>query len=81
MTKSEKNKITKWADSVSDAELEKAYYDTVFSSLGSQCDDMYELGYDMSDILECQKYEKFLSQKVDVLEVLCIKRGIELWVK
>lgn len=81
MIKSEKNKIIKWADSVSNEELEKAYYDTVFSSLGSQCDDMYELGFDMSDILERQKYEKFLSQKADVLEALCIKRGIELWVK
>lgn len=81
MTKLEKNKITKWADSLSDEELEKAYYDTVFSSLGSQCDDMYELGYDMSDILERQNYEKFLSQKADVLEALCVKRAIELWVK
>ena len=81
MIKSEKNKIIKWADSVSNEELEKAYYDTVFSSLGSQCDDMYDLGYEMSDILERQEYEKFLSQKADVLEVLCVKRGIKLWVK
>lgn len=81
MTKSEKNKIIKWADNATDEELEKAYYDTLFSSLGSQCDDMYELGYDISDILERREYEKFLAQKSDLLETLCVKRGIELWAK
>lgn len=44
MTKSEKNKIIKWADSVSDKELEKEYYDTAFETLGTQVDDMYDLG-------------------------------------
>ena len=44
-------------------------------------DDMYELGYDMTDILEREKYEKYMSQKADLLEMLCAKRDIKLWVK
>lgn len=79
MTRKEKNEIKKWADNLSDEQLEQAYYDSLFGCLGSQCDDMYELGYDISDIIERQKYEKFLGQKVDCLEYLCNERGIELF--
>lgn len=81
MTKSEKNEIIKWSNSVSNEELEKTYYDTVYDTLGTQIDDMYELGYDMIDILEREKYEKYMRQKADLLEMLCEKRGIKLWVK
>lgn len=81
MTKSEKNEIIKWSNTVSNEELERTYYDTVFNSLGTQTDDMYELGYDMTDILEREKYEQYMSQKADLLEMLCDKRDIKLWVK
>lgn len=81
MTKSEKNEIIKWSNTVSNEELERTYYDTVFNTLGTQIDDMYELGYDMTDILEREKYEKYMSQKADLLEMLCAKRDIKLWVK
>lgn len=81
MTKSEKNEIIKWSNTVSNEELERTYYDTVFNTLGTQTDDMYELGYDMTDILEREKYEKYMSQKADLLEMLCYKRDIKLWVK
>ena len=81
MTKSEKNEIIKWSNSVSNEELERTYYDTVYDTLGTQIDDMYELGYDMIDILEREKYEKYMRQKADLLEMLCEKRGIRLWVK
>ena len=81
MTKSEKNEIIKWSNTVSNEELERTYYDTVYDTLGTQIDDMYELGYDMTDILEREKYEKYMSQKADLLEMLCVKRGIKLWVK
>lgn len=79
MKKSERNDIIKWANSLSDEELENEYYDLVYRWPSSQIDRMYDLGYDMSDILERQEYEKFLSQKCDLLEELCVKRGIELW--
>ena len=80
MTKKEKNEIIKWANSVSNEELETTYYSTVFESLGTKTDDMYDMGYDMADIFEQEKYEKFISQKADLLEMLCAKRGIKLFV-
>ena len=79
MKRSERNAIIKWANTVTDEELEKVYYDTVYNSLGSQTEVMYELGYDMVDIIEREQYEKYLSQRCDVLEMLCEERGIKLW--
>lgn len=79
MTKAERNSIIKWTESLTDEELEKEYYDCVFSSLGSQTDRMYELGYDLVDIKEREQFEKFLCQKSLLLEDLCEKRNIELW--
>ena len=40
MTKSEKNKIIKWTNILTDEELEKEYYDAVFDTLGSQAEEM-----------------------------------------
>lgn len=79
MKKSERNSIAKWAESMTDRELEKEYYDSVYNSLGSQAEKMYELGYDMVDIVEREKHEKYLCQRIDILESLCEKRGIKLW--
>ena len=79
MTKSEKNKIIKWANTLTDDELEKEYYRAVYDTLGSESEIMYERGYDMQDIIEREKYEDWLDQKCDLLERLCYERGIELW--
>lgn len=79
MKKSESNKIIKFASALSDEELEDKYYDLVYESLGSQTDIMYELGYDMVDIIERQKYEKFIREECDLIGELCEKRGIKLW--
>lgn len=79
MKKSERNKIIKLASVLSDEELEDKYYDLVDESLGSQTDTMYELGYDMVDIIERQKYEKFIREECDLIGGLCEKRGIKLW--
>ena len=79
MTKSEKNKIIKWASTLIDEELEKEYYNAVFDTLGSQAEAMYEQGWDMQDVIEREKYEKWLGQKADLLEMLCYERGIKLW--
>ena len=75
------NEIIKFAEKLTDSELEKEYYDAVDSSLGSQCEDMYELGYDIADIVEREKYEKYLGQRADLLGTLCEQRGIKLWEK
>lgn len=79
MTRKERNEIIRYAKKLNDEELEKEYYNSVYSSLGSQCEDMYELGYDIADIVEREKYEKYLSQRADLLEYLCNKMGIKLW--
>lgn len=79
MKQSERNAIIKWADSLSNEELKKEYYDSVFPSLGSLCEEMYELGYDIRDIEEREQYEKFLIKKSNLLCELCEKRGIILW--
>lgn len=81
MTKKERNEIIKWASVLTDEELEGEYYDAVMDSLGSQTEAMYELGYDMADIVEREKYEDYLCQRCDVIEQLCYERGIKLWKK
>ena len=79
MKKAERNKIVKWADSLSDEELESEYYKALFYSLGSQTEDMYELGYDIRDIKEREKYEKFLCEKSTLIGELCERRVIKLF--
>lgn len=79
MTKSEKNSIIKWAKTLTDDELEKEYYRASLDTLDSQAEAMYEQGWDMQDIIEREKYEKWLGQKADLLESLCYGRGIKLW--
>lgn len=81
MTKSEKNSIIKWVSTLTDDELEKEYYDAVFDTLGSQAEEMYERAWDMQDVIEREKYEKWLGQKADLLEMLCQERDIKLWEK
>ena len=79
MTRKERNEIIKSAEKLTDEELEKEYYNAIDNSLGSQCECMYELGYDIADIAERKKYEKYLRQRTDLLECLCEQRGIKLW--
>ena len=79
MTKSERNKIIKWASTLTDEELEEEYYRAAWDTLGSQAEEMYERGWDRRDVVEREKYEKWLGQKSDLLEQLCYERGIKLW--
>ena len=79
MTKSKKNNIIKWANTLTDEELEEEYYRASWDTLGSQAEAMYERGWDMQDIIEREKYEKWLGQKADLIEMLCHERGIKLW--
>lgn len=79
MNKRELAKLKKWTDTLTDEELKKEYYDAVLDTLGSQAEEMYERGYDIADILEREKYERWLSRRSDMLEKICSERGIELW--
>ena len=79
MTRKEKQIIIKETELLSDHELKNLYYESAFDCLGSQVEDMIELGYDMRDIKEIEKHERFLIDKSNLLETICIDRGIELW--
>ena len=79
MTKSEKNLIIKWVNTLTDDELEEEYYRAACDTLGSQAEKMYERGWDIQDIIEREKFEKWLMRKADLLEQLCYERGIKLW--
>ena len=79
MTKTERNQIIQWANTLTNEELEKEYYNAVWDTIGSEAEIMYERGYDMQDVLECEKFEKWLGEKSDLLEKLCEERGIKLW--
>ena len=79
MNKREYAKLKKWTGTLTDEELKKEYYDAVFKTLGSQAEEMDERGYDIADILEREKYEKWLSRQSDMLEMICSERGIKLW--
>lgn len=79
MNKREYAKLKKWTDTLTDEQLKKEYYDAVFETLGSQTEEMYERGYDISDIIEREKYERWLSRQSDMLEDLCRERSIKLW--
>ena len=79
MKKSEKNEIIKWANTLNDEELLHACCDATYDCLGSQVDEMIEQGYDLVDIQERRKYEKYLAQKANILQVMCNERGIQVW--
>lgn len=81
----EREKLLRWAESLSNEELENEFYNAVYDSLGSQCESMYELGYDIRDIKEQEEHEKehekYLGEKADVLGKICLERNIKLWEK
>ena len=79
MNKRELAKLKKWTDTLTDEQLKKQYYDAVFDLLGSQAEEMYERGYDIADILEREKYERWLWRRSDMLEDICRERRITLW--
>lgn len=79
MNKRELKKLKKWTDLLTDEQLEKEYYDAVYQTLGSQTEEMYDRGYDMSDILERDKHERELCKQAGMLEYICSERGIKLW--
>mgnify|MGYP004541396727 CR=1 FL=1 len=79
MNKREYAKLKKQTDTLSDEQLKKEYYDALYDSLGSQTEEMYERGYDRIDIIEREKYERWLSRQRAMLEKICSERGIKLW--
>lgn len=79
MTKKNVKKIIDRANTLTDEQLEQEYYRLAYETLGTQVDEMYELGYDLADIAEREEYEKSINEECSVLEALCLERGIKLW--
>lgn len=79
MTKKERQKIIDRADTLTDEQLEQEYYRLAYETLGTQVDEMYELGYDLADIAEREEYEKSINEECSIFEALCLGRGIKLW--
>lgn len=79
MNKRELAKLKKWTDTLTDEQLKKEYYDALFDALGSETEEMYERGYDIADIQEREKYERWLSRQSDMLEEICRERGVKLF--
>ena len=79
MLKKDKQAIYEWVAGLSDEKLKDAYFESMDKTLGSQAEEMYERGYDIVDIKEREKYERWLCRQSDMLEFICDERGIKLW--
>ena len=78
MKTKQREKAYKRLAGMTDEEIERKYYDILFYTLGSEAEQMYEFGYDIADIKEQEKYEKYLSEYCDLIEECCKKRNIKL---
>lgn len=79
MKRKEKNEILNSVAFMNDTELKDYTESAMFDCLGSEADIMLERGYEEIDIIERRKYEKYLSEKSNILLMCCEKRGINLW--
>ena len=79
MTHVEKKSIITKCSLMTDEELRDYHDHASFDCLGSQIEDMYDLGYDMADIKEREDYEKYLVEKCDIIEDMLWARGINPW--
>ena len=79
MKRKEKNEILNSVAFMNDTELKDYTESAMFDCLGSEADIMLEREYEEIDIVERRKYEKYLSEKSDILIMCCEKRGINLF--
>ena len=63
MTRSERRSIIAYAAKLTDEELEKEYYEAVMDSLGSDAERMYEMGYDLQDVLAQEELERLETRR------------------
>ncbi len=76
MLKKDKQAIYEWVAGLSDEKLKDAYFESMDKTLGSQAEEMYNRGYEIEDVRERAKLEKYLSEEYNLLEKLCYKRQI-----
>ena len=62
MRLAERNEIIRLSHGLSNEELEKEYYDTVYDSLNNQSEKMYEMCYDIKE--KFQEVDKIWKVKI-----------------
>lgn len=75
----QKKLIIKECNSMNDDQLIDYYHEILLRTLGSQVEDMYNLGYDMVDVEERISYEKYLIEELDIIEGLLKQRNLDPW--
>lgn len=75
----QKKSTIKECNSMNDDQLIDYYHETLFRTLGSQVEEMYDRGYEMADIKERISFEKYLREKCDVIMDVLRKRNLDPW--
>lgn len=78
MKKSDRLNILAEIAGWSDDKLEKEYYHSIADAC-SYSENMYDRGFAIEDCIEEDKRAKFASERCDLLEEMCVKRGIGLF--
>ena len=78
--KSEVARIIKENIVLSNEDLLSKYFDIVYHDvLGSQAEQMYEAGWNESDVKERREYEDYMDCYADILAGMLQERGINPW--
>lgn len=80
LRKSEINRIIKENIALSNEGLLSKYFDIVYHDvLGSQAEQMYEAGWNESDVKERREYEDYMGCYADILAGMLQDRGVDPW--
>lgn len=61
-------------------ELEKEYFKILYNDvLGSRSEATAEAGYDISDIEEQRELEEYADMALEIITVILLERGIDVW--
>ena len=78
--KSEVARIIKENIVLSNEDLLSKYFDIVYHDvLGSRAEQMYEAGWNESDVKERREYEDYMDCYADILAGMLQERGINPW--
>lgn len=80
LCKSEINRIIKENSALSNEDLLDKYFDIIYHDvIGSQAEQMYEAGWNESDVKERREYEDYMDCYADILAGMLQERGINPW--
>ena len=80
LNKSEVNRIIKENTALSNEDLLNKDFDIVYRDvLGSQAEQMEEVGWNESDVKERREYEHYMGCYADILEGMLQERGLNPW--